>query len=226
LARLLVGVHSSVLFAGSALVLAVVLGLVVLDAVRLVGRTHGQEWGRWAEIVLVPVTGVILLGIASLIASRQVPANAPSLISTFVSYVWYAVSHPFSIGTQISLVLVDLLIIGELARFGYLLFQRLRNVKAPHTPGGAAPVVPAWLSIVSTAVVVGLWIAADPIAWRHDLVCKRLYRFAPAARAHSPDLCAGLVCGAQSGGLWGARRATACREELRSAALVLGPVVA
>ena len=163
LARLLVGVHSSVLFAGTALVLAVVLAIVALAAVRLVGRTRGQEWGRWAEIVLLPVIGVILLGLASLVASRQVPAPVPSLISTVLSYVWYGVTHPFSIGTTISLVLVELLVVGELARFGYLLFQRLRSVKASQALGGTVPAVQAWLSIVGPAAVVSLWIAADAL---------------------------------------------------------------
>ncbi len=163
LARLLVGIHSSALFAGTALVLAVGLGLVALAAVRLVGRARGQEWGRWAEIVLLPVIGVILLGMASLVASRQVPASVPSLISTVLSNIWYVVRHPFAIGTVISLVLVELLVVGELARFGYLLFQRLRSVKAPRALGGTAPAVQAWLSIVGPAVVVGLWIAADAL---------------------------------------------------------------
>jgi peptide/nickel transport system permease protein len=163
LARLLVGVHSSALFAGAAFVLAVVLGLVALAAVHLVGRARGQEWGRWAEIVLLPVIGVILLGIASLVASRQVPALPLSLFSVVLFYIWYGVSHPFAIWPQVSLVLVDLLVVGELARFGYLLVQRLRSRKAPQALGGTVPANQTGLSIVGPAVVVGLWIAADAL---------------------------------------------------------------
>lgn len=164
LARLLVGVHSSALFAGMALGLAVVLGIVVLAAVRLAGRTRGQAWGRWVEVVLLPVIGVILLGLVSLISTSQVPANLPSLFSLVLSaYIWGTLSHPYFIATSVAVVLVYLLVVGEVVRFGYLLVQRLRHVKAPHSSGGPASNVSAWLSIAGSAVVVGLWIAADAL---------------------------------------------------------------
>jgi peptide/nickel transport system permease protein len=164
LARLLVGIHSSVLFAGTALVVAVLLGIVALAAVRLVGRRRGQEWGRWAEIVLLPVIGVILLGITSWVVSGQVPANFPSVFSTVLSvYVWDSIRQPFAVATNIFVVLVDLLVLGEVVRFGYLLIQRLRQVKAPPAPGTSAPSVPGWLSTGGPAAVVGLWLAADAL---------------------------------------------------------------
>jgi peptide/nickel transport system permease protein len=163
LARLLVGIHSSVLFAGMVLVLAVVLGSVALAAVRLVGRTRDTEWSRWAEIVLLPVVSVLLLGIASLVTSRQMPAFFPSLISSVGQYIWYTLRYPLSIGAAIGAVLVYLLIIGEVARFGFLLIQRLRQAGNSQASAHTAGAVPAWLSIVGPAVVVGLWIAAD--AW-------------------------------------------------------------
>jgi peptide/nickel transport system permease protein len=164
LARLLVGIHSSVLFAGMALLLAVVLGLIILGAVRLVGRTRGQEWGRWAELAVVPVIGVILLGIVSFVVDRQFPANIhfPGLFSIVLKgYVWDNLTRWQSeFATNVFVVLVDLLVVGEVARFGYLLIQRLRQVKALPAPGAS---VPAWLSIVGPAAVVGLWIAADAL---------------------------------------------------------------
>jgi peptide/nickel transport system permease protein len=163
LARLLVGIHSSVLFAGMVLVLAVVLGSVVLAAARLVGRTRGAEWSRWAEIVLLPVVSVLLLGIASLVTSRQMPAFFPSLISAVGQYIWYALRYPFSLEAALGAVLVYLLIIGEVARIGYLLVQRLRQVSTHQASAGTVGAVPAWLSIVGPAVVVGLWIAADAL---------------------------------------------------------------
>jgi len=176
LARLLVGIHSSVLFAGTAFLLAVALGLVIFGALRLVGRRSGQEWGRWAELAVLPVIGVILLGIASWVVSRQVPANIPSLFSTVLrGYVWDTIRHPFAVGTNIYVVLVDLLVIGEVVRFGSLLIQRLwrlRQVQAPPaavagatgaTGATGANVPAAWLSIVGAAAVVGLWVAADAL---------------------------------------------------------------
>jgi peptide/nickel transport system permease protein len=164
LARLLVGIHSSALFAGTALLLAVVLGLIVFGAMHLLGRTRAQEWGRWAELAVVPVLGVILLGIASWVASPQVQAGFPSQFSlTLRYYLWDTIRQPFAIATNVYVVLVDLLVIGEVVRFGSLLIQRLRQVQAPPAPGAAAPSVPAWLSIVGPAAVVGLWIAADAL---------------------------------------------------------------
>jgi peptide/nickel transport system permease protein len=163
LARLLVGIHSSMLFAGMALGLALVLGLVALGAVRLVGRRRGQAWSHWAEIVLLPVIGVMLLGIASLVASWQTLAAFPSLINTVLHTMWYVVRQPLSMRTNISLVLVALLVVGEVARLGLLLVQRLRRVKAPQEFGSTTGGVPTGLSIVGPALVVGLWIAADAL---------------------------------------------------------------
>jgi ABC-type dipeptide/oligopeptide/nickel transport system permease subunit len=163
LARLLVGIHSSVLFAGTALVLGVVLGSVALAAVRLVGRRRGAEWSRWAEIVLLPVIGVLLLGIASLVARQQLPASFPSLLSTVLSIMWDVITHPFAIRFKIGQVLVVLLVVGEVARFGYLLVQRLRRAKAPHAVGDTAGATHTGLSIVGPALVVGLWTAADAL---------------------------------------------------------------
>jgi hypothetical protein len=110
------------------------------------------------------VIGVILLGIESWVASRQVQAGFPSQFSlTLRYYLWDTIRQPFAVATNVYVVLVDLLVIGELVRFGYLLIQRLRQVKAPPAPGATVPIVPAWLSIVGPAIVVGLWIAADAL---------------------------------------------------------------
>ncbi len=75
LARLLYGVHTSMLLVGATLALAAVVAAVVFAVVRLLGRTRGQEWARWAGVVLTPVVGVLLLNGASLVVSLQLPSG-------------------------------------------------------------------------------------------------------------------------------------------------------
>src|SRR5215469_11617662 len=71
LARLLYGVHNSMLLVGATLALAAVVAAVVLAVVRLLGRKRWQEWARWAGVVLTPVVGLLLLRGASLVVSLQ-----------------------------------------------------------------------------------------------------------------------------------------------------------
>jgi ABC-type dipeptide/oligopeptide/nickel transport system permease subunit len=123
LARLLLGVHYSVLLAGAALLLAAAVSGVALVAVHLAGRERGQQWGLWAEVVLTPLVCVLLLGVASVVASRQVPPFVPSLFSNVFTNLWSFIQHPSSIVTDIqegqwAPVLLVLLVVGEVLRLG------------------------------------------------------------------------------------------------------------
>lgn len=172
LARLLLyGVHSSMLLVGATFALAAVAAAVMLAVVHLLGRDRGQEWVRWAIVLLTPVVGVLVLGGASLVMSRQFPSAVPNsnLFSLVVSIAWNNVlQHPFSIGTVIQnegfgSLLILLLLVGELVRFVYLVVQRLRSARAPQPRADTAPVTLAWMSIAGTAVTIGLWVAADAL---------------------------------------------------------------
>jgi ABC-type antimicrobial peptide transport system permease subunit len=172
LAQLLYGVHSSMLLVGATLALAAVVAAVVLAYVHLLGRTRGQEWAPWADVVLTPVVGVLLLGGASLVVSRQSPSGvvlSPNLFSyVFTTPRTFVLQHPFSIGTEIQQGTVDsflilILLVGELVRVVYLLVQRLRRARAPQPRVETAPVTPAWVSVAVPAVAIGLWVAADAL---------------------------------------------------------------
>jgi peptide/nickel transport system permease protein len=173
LARLLYGVHSSILLVGATLALAAVGVAVILAAVRLLGRQRGQEWARWAGVVLTPVLGVLLLVGASLVVGNQfgnVPSGVPTnLFSYVVTIAWtYVLQHPFSIGTEIqnrniAALVILIVLVGELARVVYLLVQRLRTTRAAQPRADTEPVTPAWVSIAVPAVAIGLWVAADAL---------------------------------------------------------------
>jgi ABC-type dipeptide/oligopeptide/nickel transport system permease subunit len=135
--------------------------------VRLLGRQRGQEWTRWAGVVLTPVVGVLLLGGASLVVSRQLPI--PNLFSEVFTIAWmFVLQDPFSIGTeiqtgQVAPLLILFLLVGELARVVYLLVQRLRSARAAQPRADMAPVTPAWVNVAVPAVAIGLWVAADAL---------------------------------------------------------------
>jgi peptide/nickel transport system permease protein len=174
LARLLFGVRSSMLLVGTTFALAAVGAAAVLAVVRLLGRQRSQDArARWAEVVLTPVVGLLLLGGVSLVVGNPF-GNAPSgvptnLFSYVVTLAWtYVLQHPFSIGTEIqqrnvaSLVIL-ILLVGELVRFVYLLVQRLRSARTPQPRADTTPVTPAWVSVAVPAVAIGLWVAADAL---------------------------------------------------------------
>jgi hypothetical protein len=173
LAQVLYGVHSSMLLVGATFALAAVGAAVVLAYVHLLGRQRGQEWAPWAEVVLTPAVGVLLLGGASLVVSRQVPGGIsipPNLFNWVFTTAWANVlQHPFSIGTEIQQGSVDsllilILLVGELVRLIYLLVQRLRRARTPQPRAETTPVTtPAWVSVAVSAVAIGLWVAADAL---------------------------------------------------------------
>jgi peptide/nickel transport system permease protein len=174
LARLLYGVHSSMLLVGATFALAAVGAATILAVVHLLGSQRGQEWTRWAGVVLTPVVGVLLLAGVSLAVGNPF-GNASSglpyynLFNYIFFIAWtYVLQHPFSIGTEIqqgniaSLVIL-ILLVGELVRFVYLLVQRLRSARAPQPRAETTPITPAWVGIVVPAVAIGLWVAADAL---------------------------------------------------------------
>jgi ABC-type dipeptide/oligopeptide/nickel transport system permease subunit len=172
LAQLLYGVHSSMLLVGATLALAAVAAALILAVVRLLGRERGQEWVRWAMVVLTPVVGLLLLGGASLVVSRQAPDGivfSPNLFNWVFTFAWtYVLQRSFSIGIDIQeghvySVLILILLIGELVRVVSLLIQRLRSARAPQPRADTTPVTPAWASVTVPAVAIGLWVAADAL---------------------------------------------------------------
>jgi ABC-type dipeptide/oligopeptide/nickel transport system permease subunit len=173
LAQLLYGAHTSMLLVGTTFALAAVVAAILFAVVRLLGRTRGQAWARWAGVVLTPVVGVVLLVGASLVLNLKTgSAVAPNLF-TYVTdpftYIWTYLSDrtyiPFFTQLQNALylraVLYLAMLAGELVRFVYLLVQRLRSARAPQPRAETEPVTPAWVGIAVPAVAIGLWVAAD-----------------------------------------------------------------
>ena len=176
LARLLYGVHSSMLLVGATFALAAVVAAVVLAVVRLLGRKRGQEWARWAGVILTPVVGVLLLGVASLVVPLLLPSGVeihPDLFSyIFTVPQTFVLQNPFSTGLAmwytnqyyyLTSTLVLVMLAGELVRFVYLVVRRLRSARAPQPRADMAPVTPAWVNIAVPAVAIGLWVAADAL---------------------------------------------------------------
>ena len=173
LVQLLYGVHTSMLLVGTTFALAAVVAAIILAVVRLLGRKQGQEWARWAGVVLTPVVGVVLLVGASLVLSLESgSAVAPNLftyVTDLFTYPWTYLSTetyiPFLMQIQNAFYLRALLYLvmlaGELVRFVYLLVQRLRSARAPQPRAETAPITPAWVGIAVPAVAIGLWVAAD-----------------------------------------------------------------
>ena len=172
LARLLYGVHTSMLLVGATLALAAVVAAVVFAVVRLLGRKRGQEWARWAGVVLTPVVGVLLLKGASLVVSLQLPSGTIERYDLF-SYIFFAAPQTwlpsgmafmaFPTAFFLPSLLVLVMLAGELVRFVYLLVQRLRSARTPQPHTEAAPVSPAWVNVAVPAVAIGLWVAADAL---------------------------------------------------------------
>ena len=171
LVRLLLGVHYSLLLAGAALVLAAAVSGSVLAVVRLVGGERARQWGRWAEVVLTPLVGVLLLGAASVVTSGQMPSPLPNLFSFAVTNLWSIIQSPASLGADIRTgdwipVLLGLAVVGEVLRLVYLLVQRIRERDmAPSRAAGKTMSMGStgWWRLVGPAVVVGLWIAGDTL---------------------------------------------------------------
>lgn len=168
LVRLLLGMHYSLLLAGAALVLAAVVSGLVLAAVRLVGRERARQWGRWVEVVLTPLVGVLLLGVASVATNGQLPGPLPNLFSFVVTNLWSIIRSPASLGADIRSgawipVLLGLVVVGEVLRLIYLLVQRIRGRDVAPSSAAGRMVSTGWWRLVGPAVVVGLWIAGDTL---------------------------------------------------------------
>jgi hypothetical protein len=131
-------------------------------------------WARWAEVVLTPVVGVLLLGGTSLVLyfsllSRGIGIS-PDLFNYIFTSPWkFIFQNQLPIGTEIQWyyladsLLVLVMLAGELGRFAYLLVQRLRSARAPQSRVETASVTPAWVSVAGPAVAIGLWVAADAL---------------------------------------------------------------
>ncbi|HKW20519.1 MAG TPA: hypothetical protein VJO13_04025 [Ktedonobacterales bacterium] len=168
LVLLLLGMHYSLLLAGAALVLAAAVSGLVLAAVRLAGRERARQWGRWVEVVLTPLVGVLLLGVASVVTSGQWPSPLPNLFSFVVTNLWSVIRSPSSLGADIRSgawipVLLGLVVVGEALRLIYLLVQRIRERDVAPSSAAGRTVSTGWWRLVGPGVVVGLWIAGDTL---------------------------------------------------------------
>jgi peptide/nickel transport system permease protein len=173
LAQLLYGVHSSMLLVGATFALAAVLAAAILGVVRLLGRTRGQEWARWAGVVLTPVVGLLLLGGASLVVSLQFQQSGIEVHPDLFTYIFttpqtFVFQNPFPFGMEVqgyylASLLVLFVLAGELVRIVYLLVQRIRGARAPQLRADTTPGTPAWVSIAVPAAAIGLWVAADAL---------------------------------------------------------------
>ncbi len=168
LLRLLLGMHYSLLLAGAALVLAAAVSGIVLAAARLIGGERARQWGRWAEVMLTPLVGVLLLGVASVATSGQWPSPLPNLFSFVVTDLWSIIQSPASLGTDIRTgtwipVLLELVVVGEALRLVYLLVQRIRGRDVAPAPAAGKTMSTGWWRLVGPVVVVGLWIAGDTL---------------------------------------------------------------
>lgn len=166
--RLLLGMHYSLLLAGAVLVLAAVVSGLVLAAVRLVGRERAWQWGRWVEVVLTPLVGVLLLGVASVATSGQLPSPLPNLFSFVVTNLWSIIRSPSSLGADIRggawiPVLFGLVVVGEALRLVYLLVQRIRGRDVAPSSAAGRTISTGWWGLIGPAIVVGLWIAGDTL---------------------------------------------------------------
>jgi peptide/nickel transport system permease protein len=173
LVQLLYGVHTSMLLVGTTFALAAVVSAILFAVVRLLGRKQGQEWARWAGVVLTPVVGVMLLVGYSLALNLKTGSAVTTNLFSYVTslfttprlYLSTETYIPFLQQIQNSFYVRALLYLamlaGELVRFVYLLIQRLRSARAPQPRGETAPITPAWVGIAVPAVAIGLWVAAD-----------------------------------------------------------------
>jgi ABC-type dipeptide/oligopeptide/nickel transport system permease subunit len=180
LARVLLGVHGTILFTGTALGLAVVAGAIVLSAVSLFGRTRRIEWVQWAEVPLTPVIAVVLLLIWAHAVQYQFPQGsgpygfATNLVDAIGARIWSDLRHLSETlsfigqGAMYELLLL-LLIPIELLRFGYLLIAQFREHRhatsglAVHASSTGLKVSSILRSSAGPAGVVGLWVAGDTL---------------------------------------------------------------
>ncbi|HZC77403.1 MAG TPA: hypothetical protein VE258_06610, partial [Ktedonobacterales bacterium] len=154
-----------VLFALVTLLLATGPGAVVLALGAVAAPGRFATVARVFAVVSTPLLIVVLLAGTGLVTQQP-------LLSTFglVIRLWAQPSTWGSDLTEGTLPLLTLFLVGEVARFGYLLFRSLRPAQPAqpvHAPAvvraaGQRPALPL-SAVLGPAAVTGLWIAGDAV---------------------------------------------------------------
>jgi peptide/nickel transport system permease protein len=175
LARVLLGTRLSVQLALVTLLLATVLGAVVLALGAVVAGARFSTVARIFAVVSTPLLIVVLLAGAGIVTQQPLLNTFGLLIRAWIQPKWWGRDL-----TDFPALLITLFLVGEVARFSYLLFQSLRPAQ-PAQPAHAAasargrasntkPVLSAVLAVLGPAAVTGLWIAGDAVLVQSILV--------------------------------------------------------
>jgi peptide/nickel transport system permease protein len=161
LAHLQLGTRMSMLVALIILALATALGAAVLALGAAVASKRYAAVAHVFAVVSTPLLIVVLIAGTSMV-DPQPPL--PSRLNTFglVIQEW---AQPSAWGNDLTsaALLITLFLVGEVGRFGYLMFRSLpakpRAAVSSLTPGK----MPALTTMLGPAVVTGLWIAGDAV---------------------------------------------------------------
>ncbi len=157
LARVLLGTRLSVRFALGALLLATVLGAALLALGAVAAGASFATVAHVFEVVSTPLFIVVLIAGSGIVTQQP-------LLSTF-SLVIREWARPSAWGSDLTdgpRLLFTLFLVGEVARFGYLLFRWLRPAQAAAS-GRTTGKLPALSVVLGPAAVTGLWIAGDAV---------------------------------------------------------------
>jgi peptide/nickel transport system permease protein len=172
LALILLGTRLSVQLALGTLLLAMGLGAAVLALGAVAAGARFATEARIFAVVSTPLFIVVLLAGAGLVTQQPLLSTFGLLIRAWVQpSVWGRDL------TDFPALLMTLFLVGEVARFSYLLFQSLRPAQ-PAQPahatasaaGRASSTRLALSAVLGPAAVTGLWIAGDTVLVQSILV--------------------------------------------------------
>ena len=164
-------------FARGALLLATVMGAALLALGAVAAGASFATVARIFAVVSTPLLIVVLLTGTGIVTQQP-------LLSTY-GQLMREMARPSAWGSDLTdgALLITLFLVGEVARFGYLLFRSLRSAhpaqpaqpahvaaSAPGRAPGTRPVLAAVLAVLGPAAVTGLWIAGDAILVQSILV--------------------------------------------------------
>jgi peptide/nickel transport system permease protein len=178
LARVLQGVQTSMLFALVNLALATVIGAVVLAIGAMVAGKRYSTLARVFEVVSTPVLIFVLIAGAGILV-QEPPPQLPLLTIFGVAIREWATPSNWGNDLTNAALLLSLFLVGEVVRFGYLLFRSLRSGQARAAVSSLTPGKVPVLLILGPAVVTGLWIAGDAILDQNVLAFYGIGTFPP-----------------------------------------------
>jgi peptide/nickel transport system permease protein len=162
IASVLLGTSQSMLLALAVLALATAIGALVLVIGAVVAGKRYAAVTRVFAVVSTPVIIVMLIVVVGIV-DPQPPF--PPLLNIFglVIQEWAQPSSWSNDLTNGAPLLITLFLVGEVARFGYLLFRSLRPAQAHPAVSSPTPGRIPVLSVLGPAAVTGLWIAGDAV---------------------------------------------------------------